>query len=254
VRTKQLLQWLSKRSGAVIAVSLFGCIALIIGLVFLGRSYDTNQIIVAIAAIAAAFAGASAFANLLQAVEVQKEREAQERPFIVAYFEGASSGSINFVIQNLGNSPALNVKLKITPAPVNFKGKPLDQVSLFANPISFLPPTAAIRQILDMGYRFLADGKPTKFQVSVTYQSIHGETFNETIDHDLDYLIEATLPAKTAEDHLKVISEHLEKIVRTLDKVEGFNSLLVETPEQYQSRISREIRKAKSQKDKHRTN
>ena len=242
IRARLLLQWLSRRSIVLVTILLFAIAVLFVWFLSAGFFADATHAIIGIAAISALFAFLSAFANLLQAVEVQKQRQGQERPYVTAYFEGASNGAIYFAIENSGNSPAFDVNFQFNPSPVDHRNRPLNQVSLFARPISFLPPGKAYRQILDAGHRFLAEGKPTKFSVSVSYQSIYHEAYRETVEHDLDYLKQATLPTKTVEDHLDKISKELEDLVRILQSVRGLNSLLMETPDQYHSRVEREMR------------
>ena len=78
------------------------------------------------------------------------------------------------------------------PAPVDFAGRPLSEVSLFAHPITFMPPGQVHRQAVHMANKFLAEGNPTRFDVLVRYDSIRNEHFNETTVHDLVYLKQAT--------------------------------------------------------------
>ena len=104
-------------------------------------------------------------------------REAQERPNVIAYFDPAANGVIYFVVNNSGNSPAVNVEVRFDdPAPIDFANRPLDQVSLFQKPITFLPPGQQFRQLVDVGHKLLADDRPTVFRTTVLYESVEHDT------------------------------------------------------------------------------
>src|SRR6266508_4633401 len=103
-RLKRVLQWFSKRSIFFITVLLFAITIILFWFMAAGFSPDNQGITIGIAAITAFLAAISAIATLLQAVEVQKQRESLERPYVTAYFDGTSSGAIYIVIENSGNS------------------------------------------------------------------------------------------------------------------------------------------------------
>ena len=56
---------------------------------------------------------------------------------------------------------------------------------------------------------------------------------------DLTYLKETTLPEKSIEDNLEDIAQELQKLISLLNSVKGFNSFLVQTPEQYEKRMKK---------------
>ena len=236
-RLKHLLQWFARRGVIIATTFLFAFGALIIWFLVADFLPIAVEVSIGIAMISALFSAISAFANLLQAVEVQKQRESQERPYVIAYFDAESNGVIYFVIENSGNSPALNVTVKFNPAPIDFGGRPLNQVSLFEKPISFLPAGKSLRQLVDVGHSFLADGKPTKFSVAISYTSIHHAIYQESTEHDLAYLKQATRPGKSVEDNLESISKELEGLARLLKHVCHGDSILVESPDQYHARL-----------------
>lgn len=240
-RMKHILQWLSRRSIVVVTTLLIAIGILLVWSIVTSFSQTDTRVSIGIATVSAFLAAVSAIATLMSAVEMQKQRESQERPYVVAHLDGASSGLICVFVENFGNSPAQNVTIKFDPVPVDFQGRPLSEVSLFKNPISFMPPGKTFRQAIDVGYRFLAEGKPTNFSVSVSYSSIHGERFSETVPTDLAYLKQATRPEKSVEEQLESLSQEVHKLVSVLESARGMNSLLVESPEQYQSRLQREL-------------
>lgn len=238
---KKVSQWLSRRSMFFITVLLLGVAILLFWFLAAGFSPTNERITIGIAAVTAFLAAISAIATLLQSVEVQKQRENLERPYVIAYFDSSSSGALNFIIQNSGNSPALDVCLEFDPPPIDFADRPLNEVSLFLNPISFLPAGKVIRQIINVGYKFLEEGKPTKFNVTVKYSSIFGDTWSESIDHDLEYLKQSTLPSKTAEDYLKKISEEIGDLTQLVKSAQRSNPFLVETLDEYSSRLDKSL-------------
>jgi hypothetical protein len=236
-RIKRVLNWVSRRGVFLTIALLFAVVILLFWFIIAGFSPNAERTIIGIASITAFLSAISAIATLLQAVEVQKQRENLERPYITAYFDGTSSGALYFVIENSGNSPALDISFKFDPPPVDFRGTPLNEVSLFSNPISFLPTGKVIRQIIGASYKFLEDGNPTKFKVTIKYFSIFSDSFDQTIEHDLEYLKQVTLPRKTTEDYLKNISKGINELTIAIKNAQGLNSFLVETPHEYSSRV-----------------
>ena len=75
-----------------------------------------------------------------------------------------------------------------------------------------MPQGKAYRQIIDAGNKFLADGKPTKYQIKIVYNSVSGQMFDESTDYDLDYLKQTTLPGKTTEENLEDIAKQLKDL------------------------------------------
>lgn len=216
----------------------FGILALVILIVLNGPLANPTQLAIGLAGVSAVFAAVSAYGSLAQAVSVERQRQSQERPYVIAYFDSASNGAVYFVVENRGNSPACNVTFRFNPAPIDFHGRSLDKVSVFANPITFLPSGQQLRQIVDVGYRLLAEGRPTKFIVGISYYSVAKKHYGEgeAVEHDLEYLKQATVPLKGTEDYLKVVSEKVDRLVFLFEKIIKDTSLLVETPEQYNRR------------------
>ncbi len=217
MKIKLFVQWLVRRSTILFTALLFGGAIFLIWVLIAGVSFDEKTTTI-IATISIFFAAVSAFASLLQAVEAQRQREDQERPYVVVYFEASNNGAFYFVIENVGNSPAYDLRMKFTPSPVDFADRPLNEISLFSNPITFLPAGKSVRQIVGSTFRFFENNKPTEFSVDIAYKSVYGGVFSENIVHNLEYLRQTTLPGKLANDYLKEISEHMKDIVRGLGK------------------------------------
>jgi len=186
-------------------------------------------------------AAISAIANLLSAVEAQRQRENNERPYVQGFFEAASNGVVNFTIQNYGNAPAFDVTIKFGVAPIDFANRSLGDVSLFSKPISFMGPGQNYRQFVNVGHILLSEGNPTKFVYTITYFSVRHQKFTEKIETDLSYLKQATVPGKSIEEQLSSIHHDLDSLVKDFRSVKGFGSLLVESPDQESLRVYRSI-------------
>jgi hypothetical protein len=134
----------------------------------------------------------------------------------------------------------LRVRINFDPIPIDRQNRPLNQVSLFAHPISFLPPDKTLRQLIDVGYRFLAENRPKKFVIRTTYESIFQERFTEEFEDDLSYLVQANVPAKSVEEVLSDIDNQLKELIKTIKSTTKLGSVMVETPEMQNSRLQKE--------------
>ncbi len=238
-KVKHILQWISKRSVVFVVVLLFAVGVLFIWFLITGFSQSQAIIAIGVAAISAFFAAVSSIAALMQAVEAQRQRENQERPYVIAYFDGTNRGAMLFVIENKGNSPAVDVMFEFEPPPIDFANRPLNEVSLFQKPINFLPSGKVYRQVIDASHKFLADDRPMEYKVTVLYNSVSGELYRDTTEYDLSYLKQATVPGKTVEENLEDIAKYMKEVNSFLKSVKGMNSLLVESPDEYHDRLEK---------------
>ncbi len=240
---KRASWWMRSRGVLFLSVFLLFMGALLVGFIVLKwfsqyQSFASLPLWLAVASTF--FAAISSVASWIQAVEIQRQRESVERPYVIAYFDGSSRGTLYFVIENRGNASALDVKVTFDdPAPVDFAGRSLNTISLFQKPISFLPPGKMYRQVVDVGHRLLADDRPTEYKAEVSYTSEFGRPFIEMFEYNLAYLKQATVPPKTTEENLEDIAARLKEIKDILNGARGINSFLVETPEQMEERIAR---------------
>lgn len=218
MKIKYFLQWLARRSEILLALLLLGGAIVFIWVLITGVTIDEKATVI-IAAISIFFAAISAFASLLQVVEAQRQREDNERPNVISYFEAGSNGAFYFVIENIGNSPSYDLTIQFNPSPIDYAGRLLNDISLFKNPITFLPPSKPIRQIVGATFSFFENNKHTNFHTRLNYKSVAGKTFQEEISHDLEYLRHVTLPGKVTNDYLKEISENLRNLNREISKL-----------------------------------
>src|SRR3990172_314212 len=155
---RNILQGISKHGRFIVFVFIFGVGILIIWFMVSGFDQGELQISIGLAAISTYLAAVSSIANLLQAVETERQRRNQERPYINTYFDPSGGGMIYFIVENLGNSPAKKISIEINPIPKDHAGRKLSDVSFFSKPIGFLPAGKKLRQMVDIGYNFLRDG------------------------------------------------------------------------------------------------
>lgn len=239
---KHIWYSIAKRSHLIFAVLLLGLIVCIIWILSASLSNPQDSVPIGIAAISAVFAAFSAVASLVQAVEIQRQREGQERPYIISYFDPQSSGMIDFVIENCGNSPALDVQIKFEPVPVDYQGRLLSELSLFKSPIKFMPPRIFFRQRVNVGYNLLANNRETKYTVILEYRSLQSQLFKERTEIDIAYMKQLHLPSKSVDEQIGALSASIKDLSEQFRSVIQFNSLAVETPVQRDKRIEKIVK------------
>jgi hypothetical protein len=237
MKFRQLLQIISNHGRMIITLLIISVGVLLVWFLASGFSPSIVQITIGIASISAFFAAISSIANLLQAVETEKQRRNQERPYVNAYFDASNSSFIHFIVENSGNSPAKNIILDINPTPKDYAGRNLNEVSFFSHPISFFPANKKVRQLVDVGYKFLAQDRPVNFEISVRYLSIFGDLYTDNFVQNLEYLRQSTVLGKSIEDNLGEITKEIKDLRELLTRAEHFGALQVETPDQNRQRI-----------------
>ena len=101
-RIKHMLQWIAKRSGFVISVLFLAVVVLLLWFLNNAFSQTDTSIAIAIASISAFFAAVSSIASLLQAAEIQRQRENQERPYVTVHFDATNRGAMYLIVENSG--------------------------------------------------------------------------------------------------------------------------------------------------------
>jgi hypothetical protein len=229
--------WISRRTNLAITLILLGIAISLIWFLTAGFTPNETRITIGIAVVTTFLAAVSAIANLVIAVETQRQREDSQRPFVQGYFDAENNGLLLFYIQNFGTSPAVDITVKFGVAPVDHANRPLGELSLFTKPIGFIAPGQKFRQIVDIGYRLLADGKPTNFDYTITYASLNGQKYSEKIETDLAFLKQANVPGLTIEDHLGKIQEDLQKLAKVFTDADGWGSIIIESRQERASRL-----------------
>ncbi len=239
------LKWLARRLGILLALLVMGLGIVFLWIVSAGNADPT--FIVGIAAVSAFFSLVSAVAGLIQAVEIQRQRENAENPHVLVYFEGKSNHMIYAIIENFGHTPAKEICIKFDPSPLYMREKQLNDVGPFANSIPLLPSGKKFEQIIDSGPELLMEGRTIRFRVSLRYSSLNGHTFDEEDIIDLSYMKEATLPSPSASEAVMRVAKELESISKRFDRVTSFDSIMVETPELRNKRMQDTIKDSRDE-------
>ena len=123
-----------------------------------------------------------------------------------------------FRLSNTGGGPAETVSVTFDPSPVDFKGRPLSEHSLFKNPLPLLVPGQELKHFFQLGFNFSKPDVPARFSVTVSYAG-QGEQYTETTVIDLAQYRDMTLPRPTAQESLANIAKTLETLQRATERV-----------------------------------
>ena len=231
---KHLMYVISSRGLIVLAVLVLAFAITIIYFITTGFSQTESSVLIGIATISTFLAAISSVASLIQATELQRIREDQTRPYVLAYFDTQGS-SIIFVIENIGNSPAINLTIKFNPPPIDFQKRPLNTISIFERPISFLAPGKSLKQFIHVGFNHF-ESNPEKLDVSLEYSGTNNQLFTETYQSDLGYLKQATVGVQSVEQSLVNLQTTLKEF---FNQITSMKSILVETPDEREERYER---------------
>ena len=142
---------------------------------------------------------------------MKTESYLERRPYLVADFKSPKS-NLHFELENIGKTPALNVKVKVSPDFELLKKEDSINTTIFKDKIDFFPPKKLIETYLSTTSSFF-EKNPDKFTVQLNYEDSFKNKFSEKIILDLNhhkkqsYLIE-----KELKDVVKSIDE-LKKII-----------------------------------------
>lgn len=173
-----------------------------------------------VAAVTAFFILRQLHAAREQLRDARSAQAEQERPYVVVSIDQSEAGSqlMDLVIQNVGKTPARNVRLTLDPAPVRAEETPgleLAKARLFNEPLPLLPPGRVIRTFFDSAIDRKDSDLPTEYSVQVTYENSAGETWDEESVLDLDTLKGAMFVTTYGMHHLakavREMSKHLSK-------------------------------------------
>ncbi|APS40200.1 hypothetical protein SAMN04488033_13025 [Salegentibacter agarivorans] len=151
--------------------------------------------------------------EMLQRIETQNYLE--KRPYIIADFYKERQ-VLKIYVENIGKTPAKNVKVKLQPDIVTFQSKSLNQ-TLFENPIQFFPPGKKVETAINSMNTFFKEEENRNFQIKILYEDVAtNKEFSEVIDIDLDHLAqENDIITKTTHDLVKSIDKLTNEIKRT---------------------------------------
>jgi hypothetical protein len=94
-------------------------------------------------------------------------------------------GLLSVVVRNLGETPALDVRVEFDKA---FRGlggtQEMNRLALFSK-LRFLAPGKSVRALLDTSAAYFARKEPTLLTATVSYSTPSGESRRHAITHDL---------------------------------------------------------------------
>jgi len=153
--------------------------------------------------------------------ESAKARKQQNKPYVIVDLE-IKSIFLKMVVKNLGNSSALNVKIKAEPS--------------FNNPfenIEFLAPNKEISTIINYVTHDSLDTKNSKYKFSVIYSDPYGENYNHEYNIDISPYLNAL---NTKEDNKEII-DLLGKIKDNLHSISGSLEKQVNTMKEIKTKL-----------------
>ncbi len=151
--------------------------------------------------------------EMLQRIETQNYLE--KRPYVIADFHKERQ-VLKIYIENIGKTPAKNVKVKLQPDVVTFQNKSINQ-TLFENPIQFFPPGKKIDTAINSRNDFFEKVENRNYQINITYNDFAtNKEFREVINIDLDHLEnENNIIIKTTHDLVISIDKLTKEIKKT---------------------------------------
>jgi hypothetical protein len=169
----------------------------------------------------------------------QVTRDDQSRPYVIADFEPSQAGIVltDFVIRNIGKTPALDVQIRLTPPPAranettNF---PLARARIISGTLPMMAPGRELRLFFDsMPERYSAE-LPMSFEAKITYKNSKGKSFAETATVDMDSargslqttiygMHHAAKALRSIDKNLDVINRHLKNPIHvTTENLESY--------------------------------
>jgi hypothetical protein len=157
-----------------------------------------------------------------QQVDLARElREEQAQPFVVVDFadNAVMRQGIDFVVENMGQTLARNVKIAIDPpfaTTFDEYGYPLKDAPLITDGIPSLPPRKRITTLFDVAPERREAGLPMKYTATVSFEDSRGRP-QEPLTYILDLSIRYSLLSPT-EYGVSDATEALRKIAKTLEE------------------------------------
>ena len=136
---------------------------------------------------------------------------------VIVYFK-VDTHRMYLVIENIGNTIAKNVNIKIEP---KLKNSTNNKINL--NEISYLPPNYKIKHFFDMTHSYYDKYKEyPKNKFIITYENIYEKTVKREYESNLDYLKEIhflTSESETIEMSLYKIQKEIHKTNKKLEDI-----------------------------------
>jgi len=176
--------------------------------------------LVVAAGVAARYAKKQWESARAQIEETRRAGAEATRPYVIVTVEPseASRHLFDLVLRNIGQRPAMNVRVKLDPPPVRAEeidGHELANAKMLNEPVAMVAPGQEMRAFYDSHIdRYAHDDLPTTHRVSLDYKDTSGHSYSETSVVDIDAMRGTTFTdVKTVHD----IGKSLEAIQQTLD-------------------------------------
>ena len=149
--------------------------------------------------------------------EMKLTREESNSAEVIVYFK-VDTHRMYLIIENVGNTVAKNVNIKIEP---ELKDSTNNEINL--NEISFLPPNYKIKHFFDMTHSYYNKyHEYPKNKFIITYENIYEKTIERNYESNLDYLKEIdflTSESETVEMSLYKIRKEFHQTNKKLDSI-----------------------------------
>ncbi|WP_146046301.1 hypothetical protein [Streptomyces cahuitamycinicus] len=175
-----------------------------------------------------AIAVAAALYARQQVTLARQLREDQAQPFVVVDFADNPvwNKAIDFVVENMGQTLAKNVKIKVDPpfqTTMDDSGHALGSSPLLTQAIPSLPPGKRIIALFDVSHDRHAAGLPMKYTATVEFEDAHGKP-QEPLTYILDLSIRYSLLSITeyrTHDAAKALREISKTLKETRSDLKG---------------------------------
>jgi hypothetical protein len=144
---------------------------------------------------------------------MKTESYLERRPYLVADFKSPKS-NLHFELENIGKTPALNVKVKVSPDFELLKKEDSINTTIFKDKIDFFPPGKLIETYLSTTSSFF-EKNPDKFNVQLEYEDSFKRKFSEKIILDLNHHKKQSY---LIEKELKDVVKSIDELKKTIEK------------------------------------
>ncbi|MEV4126079.1 hypothetical protein [Nocardia sp. NPDC049707] len=185
----------------------------------------TALIALATVIVAGKYAHRQLGAALEQVREAQTTRDEQAQPNVVVFMEHnhADWHMLELVVKNFGTTPALNVRMSITPTPqVSAAAQSEDVMELlYPELIPFLAPSQEWRTFWDSGpSRVRTSGIASRHEAAIKFEDSRGKAFTTNAILDWDIFVGTMhVDTKGVHDIAKLLDDRLEAQNKLLEGI-----------------------------------
>ena len=110
-----------------------------------------------------------------------KHQEKERRPYVIADLKFIEH-HVWFTMENIGKTPAHNVKVEIKPDIENINGEKVSE-NLIQKPFSFFPPNKKYRSYVNESFYILNEDNPKEYKILLKYRD------RKTNNYEEEYII-----------------------------------------------------------------